>query len=214
MKIRFFSLFLALGNSALIAGCGGEPPASDLAAAKGALDAARAAGAEKFAASDYTAAQGAYSGAEQAVNTESEKLFKNFDQSKQMIADAKAKADRAKAAAEAEKGRQRSAAKARYLPLQARSKRLAPALMAHLRAGTESDIEQLRSDLNGADADLNAARSAVAVRTLTRLSRVLRVPKARRLRCRAACRRRLRSMRNWSRRCVLMLASKRRNLFC
>ena len=28
--------------------------------------------------------------------------------------------------------------------------------------GTESDIEQLRSDLNGADADLNAARSAVA----------------------------------------------------
>ena len=64
----------------------------------------------KFAASDYTAAQGAYSGAEQAVNTESEKLFKNFDQSKQMIADAKAKADRAKAAAEAEKGRQRSAA--------------------------------------------------------------------------------------------------------
>ena len=91
MKIRFFSLFLALASTALIAGCGGDPPASDLAAAKGALDAARAAGAEKFAASDYSAAQGAYSGAEQAVNTEADKLFKDFGQAKQMIADAKAK---------------------------------------------------------------------------------------------------------------------------
>ena len=38
--------------------------------------------------------------------------------------------------------------------------------MAHLRARGQSDIEQLRSDLNGADADLNAARSAVAVKEL------------------------------------------------
>ncbi len=79
MKTRFVSLVLALASTVLIAGCGGEPPASDLAAAKSALDAARAAGAEKFASSDYSAAQGAYSGAEQAVNTESEKLFKDFE---------------------------------------------------------------------------------------------------------------------------------------
>ena len=115
MKIRFFSLFLALASSALIAGCGGEPPASDLAAAKGALDAARAAGAEKFAASDYSAAQGAYSGAEQAVNTEADKLFKDFGQAKQMIADAKAKAE-AKAKAKA-------TATANHMPRQRRAQR-------------------------------------------------------------------------------------------
>ena len=146
MKIRFFSLFLALASSALIAGCGGEPPASDLAAAKGALDAARAAGAEKFAASDYSAAQGAYSGAEQAVNTESEKLFKNFDQSKQIIADAKAKADRAKTAAEAEKGRQRSAAEG-AISAAASTVQEARASVdgAPAGKGTESDIVLLSS---------------------------------------------------------------------
>lgn len=163
MKMRVVSLFWALASMALIVGCGGEPPTSDLAAAKQALDAARAAGAEKFASSDYSAAQGAYGGAEQAVNTEAEKLFKNFDQAKGMIADAKAKADRAKAAAEAEKGRLRSAAEG-AISAAASSVQQARAGVdaAPAGKGTEGDIEQLRADLGGADADINAARSAVS----------------------------------------------------
>jgi hypothetical protein len=163
MKMRVVSLFVALASLALIAGCGGEPPTSDLAAAKQSLDAARAAGAEKFASSDYSAAQSAYSGAEQSVNTENEKLFKNFDQAKQLITDAKGKADRAKSAADSEKGRQRSSAEGIISAVAAALQQARASLDgAPAGKGTESDIEQLRADLNGADADLGAARSAVA----------------------------------------------------
>ena len=163
MKMRVVSLFVALASTAIIAGCGGEPPTSDLAAAKQALDAARAAGAEKFASSDYSAAQSADSGAEQSVNTEKEKLFKNFDQSKTQIADAKGKADRAKSAAESEKGRQRSSAEGVISAAAAAVQQARASLdSAPAGKGTEGDIEQLRTDLNGADADLSAARSAVA----------------------------------------------------
>ena len=88
MKMRVISLALTVASATLL-GCGGDPPSADLNAAKQALDAARAAGAERFAASDYSAAQSAYSQAENTINTESDKLFKNFDQAKQQIADAK-----------------------------------------------------------------------------------------------------------------------------
>ncbi len=163
MKMRVVSLFLALASIALIAGCGGDPPTTDLAAAKQALDAARAAGAEKFASADYSSAQSAYTSAEQAVNTEAEKLFKDFDPAVQLIADAKTKAGRAKSSAESEKGNQRRTAEgaisaAASVVQQARSGLDA----APAGKGTEGDVEQLRSDLNGADADLNAARSSVA----------------------------------------------------
>ena len=133
MKIRFFSLSLALVSTVLIAGCGGEPPASDLATAKGALDAARAAGAEKFAASDYSAAQGAYSGAEQAVNMEADKLFKDFGQAKQMIADAKAKAIVLKRLLKRKRVVSAVRQKVQSLLRQARFKRRAPALTVHLQ---------------------------------------------------------------------------------
>ena len=91
MRIRVFSLVLIAASVALV-GCGGDPPTADLNAAKQALDAAGAAGAERFASSDYSAAQSAYSQAESTVNSESEKLFKNFEQAASQIADAKSKA--------------------------------------------------------------------------------------------------------------------------
>ena len=92
-----------------------------------------------------------------------ERLFKNFDQAKTQIADAKGKADRAKSAAESEKGRQRSSAEGVISAAAAAVQQARASLdSAPAGKGTEGDIEQLRTDLNGADADLSAARSAVA----------------------------------------------------
>ncbi len=51
----------------LSAGCGAEPPNKEMNQAQGALDAARAAGADTFAAAEFTAAQDALKKSEDAV---------------------------------------------------------------------------------------------------------------------------------------------------
>ena len=161
MKMRVKSLVLIVAGAALL-GCGGDPPTADLNAAKQALDAAGAAGAERFASSEYSAAQSAYNQAESTVNTEAEKLFKNFDQAKSQIADAKSKADRAQSSATSEKGRQKGSAEGVIAAAQAAVAAARASLdEAPVGKGTEADIEQLRADLSGADAGINAARSDV-----------------------------------------------------
>jgi hypothetical protein len=66
LRPRFLpALCLAL---AVTIGCGGEPPEKEMQQAQGALDAARAAGAETYAADEYTAAQQALANAREAVN--------------------------------------------------------------------------------------------------------------------------------------------------
>jgi hypothetical protein len=59
------ALCLAL---AVTIGCGGEPPEKEMQQAQGALDAAKAAGAETYAAEEYKAAQQALANAREAVN--------------------------------------------------------------------------------------------------------------------------------------------------
>ena len=160
MKMRAISLFVAV---AVLAGCD-DPPTAELDAAKQALDAAQDIGAEHFAANEYSAAQRAYSEAETTTNTEAERffLFKNFEQARAQIADAKSKAMQAESAAEAEKKRQREAAEA---VIAAARDAIAAAYTSLEEApagkGTEADIEELRAELSTADADLDAADAAV-----------------------------------------------------
>ena len=58
---------LALVMVVLSAGCGAEPPNKEMNQAQGAIDAARAAGADKFATEEFTAAQDALKRSEDAV---------------------------------------------------------------------------------------------------------------------------------------------------
>ena len=160
MKMRAISLFVAV---AVLAGCD-DPPTAELDAAKQALDAAQDVGAERFAASEYSAAQRAYSEAEATTNTEADRffLFKNFEQARAQIADAKSKAQQAESAAEAEKKRQRESAEA---VIAAARDAVAAAYTSLEEApsgkGTEADIEELRAELSTADADLDAAETAM-----------------------------------------------------
>lgn len=160
MKMRAISLFVAV---AVLAGCD-DPPTADLDAAKQALDAARDVGAERFAASEYSAAQRAYSEAETTTNTEAERffLFKDFEQARAQIADAKTKAMRAESSAQAEKKRQRESAEAAI----ATARDAVAAAYTSLEEapsgkGTEADIEELRAELSAAEADIEAAEAAV-----------------------------------------------------
>ena len=160
MKMRAISLFVAV---AVLAGCD-DPPTVELDAAKQALDSARDVGAEQFAANEYSVAQRAYSEAEATTNTEAERffLFKDFEQARTQIADAKSKAMQAESAAEAEKKRQRESAEAAI----ATARDAVVAAYTSLEEapsgkGTEADIEELRVELSTADADLDAAEAAV-----------------------------------------------------
>jgi len=163
MKMRVLLAFLGIAGLVLLVGCGGDPPMAELNAAKQALDDARATGAEKFASSEYSAAKGAYDQAESVVNTEKEKLFKNFDPAKQLIAEAQRKAETAKSATVTAKDRAKSGAEVVIADAAATIQKARTSLeSAPSGKGTEGDIEQLQADLNAADADLSTARSAVA----------------------------------------------------
>ena len=160
MKMRAISLFVAV---AVLAGCA-DPPTAELDSAKQALDSARDVGAEQFAASEYSAAQRAYNEAEATTNTEAERffLFKDFEQARAQIADAKTKAMRAESSAEAEKKRQKESAEAAI----AAARDAVGAAYTSLEEapsgkGTEADIEELRAELSAAEADIEAAEAAL-----------------------------------------------------
>lgn len=160
MKMRAISLFVAV---AVLAGCD-DPPTAELDAAKQALNSARDVGAERFAANEYSAAQRAYSEAEATTNTEAERffLFKDFEQARAQIADAKSKAMQAESSAEAEKKRQRESAEAAI----ATARDAVAAAYTSLEEapsgkGTEADIEALRAELSAAEADMDAAEAAL-----------------------------------------------------
>lgn len=159
--MRAISLFVAV---AVLAGCD-DPPTADLDAAKQALDSAQRVGAERFATNEYSAAQRAYSEAETTTNTEAERffLFKDFEQARTQIADAKSKAMQAESSAQAEKQRQRESAEAAIATAR---DAIAAAYTSLEEApsgkGTEADIEELSAQLSTVEADIDAAEAAVA----------------------------------------------------
>ncbi|MEE3233490.1 MAG: hypothetical protein VX294_04930 [Candidatus Latescibacterota bacterium] len=163
MRMRYFSLCVAFTGAVMFAGCGGEPPTSDLAAAKQALEGARDVGAEQFASQQYSVAEEAYSAAEKAVNDASAEMISDFAESQALINDAKSKADDAKAVAETEKGRQRGSAESSIAAASDVIDQARNALAgAPVGKGTEGDIQQLQDELGAAEAEIGAAKSAVA----------------------------------------------------
>ncbi|MEQ1729324.1 MAG: hypothetical protein ABL982_13185 [Vicinamibacterales bacterium] len=67
MSLRACALPALVLALSLTVGCGGEPPDKEMQQAQGALDAAQAAGADKYAVSEFTAAQQALVHAHDAV---------------------------------------------------------------------------------------------------------------------------------------------------
>ena len=108
---RFLTpVFVGLFAVAGLTGCGGDPPKADLDAASAALNAARSAGAEKYASGDLSAAQSAFDDAKSAYDAEAEKMFKDWAPVSAKLSDAKSKAERATSSAQQAKGRAKSGA--------------------------------------------------------------------------------------------------------
>ena len=163
MKMRVSLLVLGLVGIALLVGCGGDPPMAELDAAGKALQDAKAAGAERYASSQLSAAQQAYDKAKAAYDEEADKMFKSWDEVTPLIADAKTKADRAKATASQGKAQAKASAEDAIAAAAAAIKDARASLAAAPSGkGTEGDIEALGTKLDAADADLSAARSAAS----------------------------------------------------
>jgi hypothetical protein len=146
-----------------------DPPHKEMDQAQGAIDAARAAGAEQYAATEYAAATQALKQANDAVTGRDYRLALNYalESREQAQNAARTAADtRAKLRGDVE----RSIAEAKALIAQARARLDGPS-SAQIPRGTrrtaQQQLKQLEGDLQKADAALQAEKYMEADRLLT-----------------------------------------------
>jgi hypothetical protein len=156
---RALRLPCALPLFVLLAGCA-EPPSKEMNLAQGALDAARAAGAEQYAPAEFASAAGALKQSEEAVIQQDYRLALSLAIDSRSRAEGAAKAaveNRAKARGDAE----RVLAEANALLAQARARLADPALsklprrtLAEARdtlAAEEKTLQEARAAVEGSD---------------------------------------------------------------
>jgi hypothetical protein len=150
-----------------------EPPHKEMDQAQGAIDAARAAGAEQYAAAEFTAATKALAQSNEAVTARDYRLALNYalESREQAQNAARTAADtRAKLRGDVE----RSFAEAKSLIAQARARMDGPS-GAQIPRGTrrtaQQRLKQLEGELQKADASLQAERYMEADRLLTGIKR-------------------------------------------
>ena len=146
-----------------------DPPHKEMDQAQGAIDAARAAGAEQYAATEYTAATQALKQSNEAVTARDYRLALNYalESREQAQNAARTAADtRAKLRGDVE----RSIAEAKSLLVQVRARMDGPS-GAQIPRGTrrtaQQRLKQLEGELQKADASLQAERYTEAERLLT-----------------------------------------------
>lgn len=149
MKTIVKLLVLAVVTVPMLTGCA-KPPVEELAATKASIEGAVTAGAPTYGPQELASVKDQLAAAEKEIKVQEDKFFKNFDQSKAMLAKAKADADTLKAAIPARK----EAAKKEAMAAEAD----ATAAIAEAKAllataprgkGTRADIEAFEADLKG-----------------------------------------------------------------
>ena len=151
----FLRIGVLFGLVMAVASCG-SPPEVELTAAQEALDAAKRAEADVYAADAYSRARNTLSDAR------SKSEAGNYDEAKNQAVAAKDQADQARSLGEQNKARIRDEAQAIVNRI---SGALADAKASVGNAprgkGADDDLDQLRQDLSSADASLNSARSSL-----------------------------------------------------
>ncbi|HKY34171.1 MAG TPA: hypothetical protein VJV23_16700 [Candidatus Polarisedimenticolia bacterium] len=174
--MRTQKLFLAgslLVLAVVLAGCA-KPPEMEMKDAQTALDDARnSAQADKWAGNEFQAAKSSYDAANQEVETQNQKfaLMRNYDKAKEMFAQAKADAEKARQAAIANKETAKNEANNR---LQEATTAITTAREALSKApvtkDTKADIQLFTSDLDGLDQSLGEVRNMISSEDYTNAS--------------------------------------------
>ena len=134
----------------------GSPPQAELDAAQSALDSARQAGAETYAADAYNRAKNTLADANAKVQQS------DYEAAKTAAVQAKSQADQAKSLAESEKARIRDEAQVIVGRVSNAIGDTRVAVDGAPRGkGADGDLDQLRADLGQAEASISSARSSL-----------------------------------------------------
>ena len=150
----------------LTVGCGGEPPEREIQQAQGALDAAQAAGADKYATEEFTAAQQALAAAHEAVDQRDYRLAldRALDSRERAQTAAKMAAD-GKAAARVDADRALSAADAAIVAARVPARTIAVARKSVDTATTA--VQEARALFDKGDYRPVAAKTTAATASLS-----------------------------------------------
>jgi hypothetical protein len=161
MKRSWFGMAVLVMALVMVVACG-KPPQAEIDAAKAALEAARAAAADKWAETDYQTAESSLSNAEAEVDAQAQKWFKNYDKAKELMETAKADAERAAAAAVANKETAKNEATAAIADATTALEEAKTALAGAPKGkDTKADLELFKQDLEGLAATLTEAQAAM-----------------------------------------------------
>jgi len=144
----------------LFAGCA-QQPTEEINAAKAAVEAVMAEGAQKFTAEEAKLLNDTLQSAQDEVKVQDDKIFKNYTKAKELLAKAKADAETLKVTVAAKKEEAKNNAVAAQDAAKA-SVAEAKALLeqAPKGKGSQADIEALKADLQGLEDSLAEAQKA------------------------------------------------------
>jgi len=153
-KKRVIYLVLGIMMLALMLGCS-KKPEQELSDAKATLDAVAAEGGEKYAKEELNVISSEMTAAQDEIAVQDGKFFKNYDKSKEMLAQVKAKAEALKAEIPARKEKAKTDAQA-AIDAATMAVNDAKALLSKAPKGKGSmaDIEMFNSDLKGLEDSL------------------------------------------------------------
>lgn len=153
-KKRIIYLVLGVMMLALVLGCS-KKPEQELADSKALLEAVAAEGGEKYAKEELSVIQSEMTAALDEMAVQDGKFFKNYDKTKEMLAQVKAKSDALKAEIPARKEKAKTDAQA---ALDAATVAVADAKALLSKAprgkGSMADLEAFNADVQGLEAAL------------------------------------------------------------
>lgn len=161
MRVRVGFLFVVLGLSVAMVGCG-APPTADIDAAKTAVTGASTAGAAEYAPTSLTTAQDAQAALDAELKAQEGNTFKSYDKAKQLATAAKAAGE--KAAADAAAGKEKAKADATQGIADAKTALTeAQGLLdkAPKGKGSAADIAAMKTDLATAATTITEAEAAL-----------------------------------------------------
>ncbi len=157
-KKRIIYLVLGVMMLALVLGCS-KKPEQELTDSKAVLEAVAAEGGEKYAKDELNVIQGEMTAALDEMAVQDAKFFKNYDKTKEMLTQVKAKADALKAEIPARKEKAKTDAQA---ALDAATLAVADAKALLGKAprgkGSMADLEAFNADVQGLESALTEAQ--------------------------------------------------------
>jgi len=153
-----------LATTLLVSACAKAPDA-ELTAAQSSIDQARTAEAEKYASDTFRAANDSLAAANQEIQTQNAKfaLFRKYDRAKALIAASQSAAAKATSDAAVNKQAARTAAD-EALAAATAAVDSAKAMLNTAPVGKDNraDVEMMKTDLAGAETNLEQVRQAIA----------------------------------------------------